>query len=68
MEQIRRPPPQLPSHMHHSQSFDEIDSFLKRLLNIVIHCNLIVGWGEGIIKEGAVFCIKSIYLEEVLKS
>ena len=39
--------------MHHSQSSDKIDSFLKPVLNILILCNLIVGWGEGVIKEGA---------------
>ena len=39
--------------MRHSQSFDKIDSFLKPVLNILILCNLIVGWGEGVIKEGA---------------
>ena len=38
--------------MHHSQSSDKIDSFLKPVLNILILCNLIVGWGEGVIKEG----------------
>ena len=42
-----------PSHMRHSQSFDKIDSFLNPVLNILIPCNLIVGWGEGAIKEGA---------------
>ena len=41
------------SHMHHSQSFDKIDSFLKPVLNILILCNLIVVWGEGVNKEGA---------------
>ena len=44
-------PPTL-SHMRHSKSFDKIDSFLKPVLNILILCNLIVGWGEGVIKEG----------------
>ena len=39
--------------MRHSQGFDKIDSFLKPVLNILILCNLIVGWGEGVIKEGA---------------
>ena len=39
--------------MRHSQSFDKIDTFLKPLLNILILCNLISGWGEGVIKEGA---------------
>ena len=39
--------------MHHFQSFDKIDIFLKPVLNILILCNLIVGWGEGTIKEKA---------------
>ena len=42
-----------PFHMRHSQSFDKINSFQKTSLNILILCNLIVGWGEGVIKEGA---------------
>ena len=37
--------------MRHSQSFDKIDSFLKPVLNILILCNLIVGRGQGVIKE-----------------
>ena len=36
-----------------ANNFDKIDSFLKPVLNILILCNLIVGWGEGVIKEGA---------------
>ena len=39
--------------MRHYQSFDKIDGFLKPVLNILILRNLIVGWGEGVIKEGA---------------
>ena len=39
--------------MRHSQSFDKIDSFLKPVLNILILCNLIVGWGEGVIQGEA---------------
>ena len=39
--------------MRHSQSFEKIDSFLKPVLNILILWNLIEGWGEGVIKEGA---------------
>ena len=35
-----------------ANSFYKIDSFLKPVLNILILCNLIVGWGEGVIKEG----------------
>ena len=41
------------SHMHHSQSFDKIDSLLKPVLNMLILCNLILGWGGAVIKEGA---------------
>ena len=52
--------------MRHYQSFDKIDSFLKPVLNILILWNLIVGWGKGVIKEGA--GIKTIDLEEVFKS
>ena len=39
-------------HMRHSPNFDKIVSFLKSVLNIYILGNLIVGWGERIIKEG----------------
>ena len=39
--------------MHHSQSFDKIDSLLKPVLNMLILCNLILGWGGAVIKEGA---------------
>ena len=42
-----------PSHMHHSQSFDKIDSFVKPVLNILILWNLIVGLGERVTKKGA---------------
>ena len=52
--------------MRHSQNFDKINSFRKPVLNIFIVGNLIVGWGEGVLKEGLVFCIKSIELKEVL--
>ena len=48
--------------MRFFQNFDKINSFLKPVLNIFILGNLIVGWGEGFIKEGAGFCIKSIDL------
>ena len=51
MTQTRRPPSR--SHMHHSQSFDKIDSFLKPVLNMLILRNLILGWGGAVIKEGA---------------
>ena len=39
--------------MRHIQNFDKIDSFLELVLNILILSNFIVGWGEGVIKEGA---------------
>ena len=51
-----------------ANNFDKIGTFLKPVLNIFILCKLIVGWGEGVIKEGLVFFIKSIDLEEVFKS
>ena len=38
--------------MRHSPNFDKIDSFLKSVLNIYILGNLIVEWGERVIKEG----------------
>ena len=38
--------------MLHFQNFDEIYNFLKPVLNIFILGNLVVGWGEGGIKEG----------------
>ena len=41
-----------PCHMRHYQDFDKIDSFLRSVLNIFILCNLNVGWGEEVIKEG----------------
>ena len=39
--------------MRHSQNFDKIDSFLESALDICIFGNVIVGWGERVIKEGA---------------
>ena len=45
--------PPTPCHLHRSQNFDKIDSFLKPVLNICILGNLIVGWGGWVIKEGA---------------
>ena len=39
--------------MPHSQNFDKIDSFLKPALNIFILGNLIVAWGDGVIKDRA---------------
>ena len=52
MTQTRRPSPTL-SHMRYSQNFHKIDSFLEPVLNILILCNVIVGWDEGVIKERA---------------
>ena len=51
MTQIRWP--LTPCHMHHSQIFDKIDSFLKTVSNIFILRNLILEWGEMVIKEKA---------------
>ena len=45
-------PAPTPCHFHHSQNLDKIDSFLKAVLDICILGNLIVGWGEWVIKEG----------------
>ena len=42
-----------PCDMCHSQNCDKIDNFLKPVFNIFILGNLIVGWGEAAIKEGA---------------
>ena len=39
--------------MRYSQNFHKIDSFLEPVLNILILCNVIVGWDEGVIKERA---------------
>ena len=36
-----------------ANNFDKIGTFLKPVSNILILCKLIVGWGEGVIKEGA---------------
>ena len=47
--------------MHNSQNFDKIDGFLKPILNTCILVNLIVGWGEGVIKEG-VGIVHQIYI------
>ena len=38
--------------MLHFQNFDEIYNFLKPVLNIFILGSLVVGWDEGVIKEG----------------
>ena len=51
MTQTRGTP--IPCHLHHFRNFDKINSFLKPVLNIFILSNLIVGWGEGVAKEGA---------------
>ena len=45
--------PLTPCHIRHFQNFDKIDSFLKLVLNICIIGNLVVGWGEWVIKGGA---------------
>ena len=52
MTQTRRPP--TPYYMRHFLNFDKVDSFLKRVLNIMALRNVIAGLGERIIKEGAV--------------
>ena len=49
-----------PCHIHHIQNLDKIDTFLKPVLNIFILGNLIIEWGEGVIKEGAVI-LNQIY-------
>ena len=36
-----------------ANNFNKINSFLKLTLNILILCNLIVVWGEGVIKVRA---------------
>ena len=51
MTKTRWPP--TPCHLHRSENFDKIDSFLKPVLNICILGNLIVGSDEWVIKEGA---------------
>ena len=50
MTKTRWPPP---LHIRHSQNIVKINSFLKIVLNICIIGNLVVGWGEWVIKEGA---------------
>ena len=45
--------PPTPCHMCHFQNFDQINSFLQLVLNILILGNLIVRLGERVIKEGA---------------
>ena len=55
-----------PLHIRHSQNIVKINSFLKIVLNICIIGNLVVGWGEWVIKKGAGIWIKSIDLVEVL--
>ena len=66
MTLTRWSPTPTPCNMPHSQNFDKIDSFLKSFLNMCVLGNLIVGWGERVIKTGLVFCIKSIDLVEAL--
>ena len=41
-----------PCQMCYFQNFDKIHGFLKPVLNILILGNLIIGWDEGVIKEG----------------
>ena len=53
-----------PCHMHDSQDFDKIDSFLKPVLNICILGNL--GEVSGLLKRGSVFCVKSTDLVDML--
>ena len=52
--------------MCHFQNFDKIDSFLKPPLNIFILGNLIVGPGEGVIKEGTDILYQINRIKEVL--
>ena len=59
-------PPPTSCHIRHTQNFDKIDSFLKSVLNICMLRDLIVGWGKRVIKEGLVFCIRSLDLGEML--
>ena len=59
-----RHPPSTPSHLGHSQSFDKIDSFLKSVLNILILCNLIVGWGGiGSYKRGSWYFTSNLQIQ-----
>ena len=58
-----------PSHfqMRHFQNFGKINVFLKPVLNILIPVNLIVGWGEGVIKERAgilhqIYSLKEVFI------
>ena len=56
--------------MCHFQNFGKIDSFLKPVLNILILGNLIVEWGEGVIKKGSgilrqIYRIKGVFQKMV---
>ena len=55
MTQSRRHPPSPPTpcHLRHPQNFNKINIGQKSLLKTLIFYNLIVGWKEGVIKEGA---------------
>ena len=46
--------PLSPLHLSHFENFDKVNVFLKPALNICILSNLVVGWGEWVIKEAAV--------------
>ena len=43
-----------PCYMCYSWNFYKIHSFLKPVLNIIVFCKIIVGWGRGLLKMGAV--------------
>ena len=62
MMQTRLPP--TPCQIRHFQNFDKIDSFDK--IDILILGNLIVGWGEGVIKEGTGILHQNYGLKGVL--
>ena len=55
-----------PFHMHHSQNFDKINTFLKPVLNIFIFYILRVQLRRGLSKRELLFCIKSIDTGDVL--
>ena len=52
--------------MHHSQTFNKIDSFRKPVLNIIILRNLILEWKRSLLRRELVSYIKSIDLGELL--
>ena len=53
-----------PCQIRHFQNFDKTDSFDK--IDILILGNLIVGWGEGVIKEGTGILHQNYGLKGVL--